>query len=79
MDAAAAADPCADARRLSSLALDDELPELAAARLAAHLLGCGECAAFASEISRAASAVRETPRTRPRIATTYFAPLRNPA
>ncbi|HZT92617.1 MAG TPA: zf-HC2 domain-containing protein [Gaiellaceae bacterium] len=75
----AAADPCAAARRLSSLALDGELPELDAARLAAHLAGCRECAAFARSISRTAAAVREAPQTRARIATTYFVPLRNPA
>jgi predicted anti-sigma-YlaC factor YlaD len=70
---AAAADPCAVARRLSSLALDDELSELDAARLAMHLLWCRECSAFARSISRTASTVREAPRPRPRIATTYFA------
>lgn len=75
----AAADPCADARCLSSLALDDELSELDAARLAMHLLRCAECSAFASEISRVAAAVRDAPRTRPRVATTYFTALRSPA
>lgn len=75
----AAADPCADARRLSSLALDDELSELDAARLATHLLRCAECSAFATEISRAAAAVRDAAPTRPHVATTYFTALRNPA
>ncbi|HZR94285.1 MAG TPA: zf-HC2 domain-containing protein [Gaiellaceae bacterium] len=50
-----------DAREAVSARLDDELSELDAARLDAHLRDCAACRAFAAEASAFTNVVRATP------------------
>jgi predicted anti-sigma-YlaC factor YlaD len=51
-------DDCTRARKAASARLDDELSELEAASLEAHLGGCAECRAYAGEIAELAQRLR---------------------
>ncbi len=55
---------CERSREWASLRLDSELSELEQALLDAHLARCESCAAYASAIGAATSALRSTPPVR---------------
>ena len=52
---------CERAREWTSLRLDDELSELGAARLTAHLKRCPSCRSFASEVEAVSLQLRAAP------------------
>jgi predicted anti-sigma-YlaC factor YlaD len=56
---------CMLARESASAKLDNELSELEAARLDAHLRGCAECLAYAEEIGAIATRLRGAKLERP--------------
>jgi anti-sigma factor RsiW len=58
---------CVQAREAASALLDDELSELDAARLDAHLDACAQCRRYLDELHAIASGLRRTPLEQPRV------------